>query len=182
MSDFEALDRATRPLVRRAAAELNFDAAAVAKAGPPLVLDTNAIVAALKGKLPPPVRRLVALSRIFASSVVVGEIVQGFYNLDAADPRTKAARSQIGLVLDELSRVETIVPTNDDWRLANAVLASLGRRNRFDKTKRRNLLADALIHASVRRAGACLVTANTRDFDYLEQALPGGWVLYFVQV
>lgn len=181
MSDFAALDRASGPIVRRASAGLNFDAGAVAKAGMPLVLDTNAIVAALKGKLPQPVRQLVALSRVHASSVVVGEIVQGFYNLDAADPRTKANRAQIGLVLDELARIEAIVPTHDDWRLANAVLASLGRRNRFTREKRRALLPDALIYVSIRRAGVCLVTANTNDFDFLEQALPGGRVLYFSQ-
>ncbi|MCM0018768.1 MAG: PIN domain-containing protein [Tagaea sp.] len=179
MSDFDPLDRARTPLVRRAMGDLNFDVAAVARAGLPLVLDTNAIVAALQGKLPRPVRELVALSRAFASSVVVGEITQGFYNLDAADPRTKANRAQIGLVLDELSRIETIVPTHDDWRLANAVLASLGRRRKFTKEKRRETLADALIYTSIRRAGACLVTANTRDFDLLEQALLGGRVLYF---
>jgi predicted nucleic acid-binding protein len=179
MSDFELLDRAGPPLGRRAVGDLDFDADAVRAAGLPLVLDTNAIVAALKGKLPQPVRALVALSRLFASSVVVGEITQGFYNLDPDDPRTKANRAQIGLVLDELSRIEAVVPTHDDWRLANAVLASLGRRAKFDKVRRRTLLADALIYASIRRTGACLVTANSRDFDALEQALPGGRVLYF---
>lgn len=180
MSEFEALDRASTPLSRRKTADLSFDANAVRAAGLPLVLDTNTIVAALKGKLPPPVRALVALSRALASSIVVGEITQGFHNLDPADPRTRNVRTQIGATLDELSRIETLVPTHDDWRLANAVLASLGRRAKFDRVRRRALLADALIHVSARRAGACVVTANTRDFDYLDQALPGGRVLFFV--
>lgn len=179
MSEFAALDRATTPLVRRKIADLNFDAGAVRAAGMPLVLDTNTIVAALKGKLPPPVRALVALSRALASSVVAGEITQRFHNLDPKDPRTRDVRARIGLVLEEMSRIEALVPTHDDWRLANAVLASLGRRAKFDRVRRRALLADALIHVSARHAGACVVTANTRDFDYLEQALPGGRVLYF---
>jgi hypothetical protein len=45
--------------------------------------------------------------------------------------------------------------------------------------KRREMLGDALIYVGVRRTGVALVTADIADYDYLQQALPGGQIVFF---
>lgn len=179
MSDFDHLNGLTTAITPRPSSNLNFDANAVLARQARLVLDTNAIISALKKKLPDPVRALIAQSRTVASSIVVGEMTQGMFNLKPSHPGTAAARLVIQSALQELGKIDPLTPTHEDWALANALLSALHRTNNFDKNKRREMLTDALIYVSARAAQACVVTANTTDFDLLEQALPGGQVLYF---
>lgn len=182
MSDFDRLARLNAKIARRQAAALDFDAVGVLARQATLVLDTNTIVAALKKKLPPPVRALVAQSKMLASSVVVGEMTQGLYNLAPSHPHTPAARAPLQAAMAEMAKIPALTPTHNDWELANALLSVLSRTNGFDKVKRRELLGDALLYASARAVRACVVTADISDFDLFEQALPGGQVLYFTQL
>lgn len=43
----------------------------------------------------------------------------------------------------------------------------------------RKFLNDALIFMQARRIGAEVLTANVRDFDFLDQLAPGGRVVYY---
>jgi predicted nucleic acid-binding protein len=69
-----------------------------------------------------------------------------------------------------------LVPTGEDWWLAGKVLNSLlrglksrhsGLTPKLPATEKQRIIRDVLIARTVRRAGALLVTDNTKDFKMI---------------
>lgn len=144
-----------------------------------LLLDTNAIIHGLQRRLAEPVRALIAQSPAVASSVVIGEMLQGKELLNPQDPRSAANAATIQAAVAALEALPILTPDHQDWRDAMSLLGSLGRCNRLDKPTRAAWLRDSFIYLGARKSGATLVTADLTAFDLFQQALPGGDILFF---
>lgn len=104
-------------------------------------------------------------TRIRLHAVVVMELRSGV--------RTEQhMRALDALFAPDQARGKTIVPTLDAYSHAGRVLSALALREGVN-TADSVLLADALIAASCREAGAVLVTDNVRHFAALQRHLRG---------
>lgn len=104
-------------------------------------------------------------TRIRLHAVVVMELRSGV--------RTEQQmRALDALFAPDQARGKTIVPTLDAYSHAGRVLSALALREGVNTTDS-VLLADALIAASCREAGAVLVTDNVRHFAALQRHLRG---------
>lgn len=81
-------------------------------------------------------------------------------------------RALDALFAPDQARGKTIVPTLDAYSHAGLVLSTLALREGVE-TADGVLMADALIAASCREAGAVLVTDNVRHFAALQRHLRG---------
>lgn len=126
---------------------------------------------------------------IFDASVYIGHWERGLYEEHLAAVRTAFVLRHSAVVLSELRRgartreaqrrVETLArfatiqwePTAADWWDAGALIRKIGDAHGWDTRKRRDFQNDALIALTARRHGATVVTADSRDFELLADAL-----------
>ena len=99
----------------------------------------------------------------YLSSIVLMELYAGAHR--SADQRR----------LDRFVRAfegtrRIITPSMDNYRLAGQVLAMLSRRHGFEARKMTGLSHDVLIALTARSIGATVVTANRRDFVWIQDA------------
>lgn len=104
-------------------------------------------------------------TRIRLHAVVVMELRSGV----RTEQRMRALDA---LFAPDQARGKTIVPTLDAYSHAGRVLSALALREGVNTTDS-VLIADALIAASCREAGAVLVTDNVRHFAALQRHLRG---------
>jgi predicted nucleic acid-binding protein len=98
----------------------------------------------------------------YMSSVVAMELRAGCHT--RADERT------LNSLLNPFEKTGRVIyPDHRMWLRAGAILAALGAG---DRRERYRLVNDTLIALSAISIGACVVTANRRDFEMLAQILP----------
>jgi predicted nucleic acid-binding protein len=169
----------TGPIPYRAEASLPFDPAIVTP-GATIALDTCAIIDGLKSSLPPLLQSAITQAAVVSSAVVVGELVQGHAVLNPAHPSTAKVAPIIASAIAIAEAIPLqIVPTENHWVEAQAVVATIGRCNSFTKDKRRELVMDALFYVSARDADVRIVTANVRDYDLIDQVAKNGKLLFY---
>jgi predicted nucleic acid-binding protein len=148
--------------------------------GPPLLLDTCVYVDGLEGALPPAAEDLLRTRTLIHLSLVVGELSHNFGRLDPRHPNTKAH-------LDALSGVIADIPPH---RLEDAigagVLLEAGmlsglvfRLGGFQPGQEVAALVDATLYRHALERGYTVLTRNLRDFDFLNQIVPAGRVLFY---
>jgi predicted nucleic acid-binding protein len=170
--------RAGPPPVRRHDAELPFVEKAAA-VGPPLLLDTCVYLDVLQGRSPDALDRLLGTRVSYHSAVCVAELTHAFGLLDPAHPGTRAVLAQLSATVGDIPARRIVVPDADAWGTAGALAGMLFRLGGFQAGQEKTCLNDALIHLQARKAGLMLVTRNLRDFDLLDQLLPGGRLLFY---
>lgn len=105
----------------------------------------------------------------YMSSVVAMELRIGC--------RTRTDARLLSSLLDPFERTQRVVyPDYRMWLRAGAILADL---KGADRNKKQSLVNDTLIALSAISIGACIVSANRRDFATLSRVLP---VPYFGSV
>lgn len=170
--------RWTRPLPRRARADLPFDAEAVAP-DDRIMLDATVYVDALKAPLPMPVARLLSTRVVMHSAVALGELAVAVGRLDPADPRTA---TNVAPIIDTLSQVAPamiVAPSADAWIEGMLIAGIVARVQAHPPDERRRLVNDALILLSAAETGAVLISRNVRDVDRLLQLRPDARVLLY---
>jgi len=185
--DLKASERALKPqqargpLAVRADATLRW-AASEPKAGRPLLIDTNVYIDTLQGKIPAAVDDLLRYRSIFHFAVCLAELTHAFGRLDPGNPVTKAALAAIAGTIDQdIPRHQLFAPDTDIWGKAGMLAGKALRLARIPAGQgaERKLLNDSLIYLQARKVGAAILTRNVRDFDLLEQAAPGGGVVFY---
>lgn len=134
-----------------------------------VVVDTSVYVAVLRDpsfarEFRPRYER--ELSRTYASSVVVQELLAGAW--------TVRERRQAAELYGPFERVRRLVtPSHGVWKDAGALIAVMGRRVPGLRSKLRSgLLNDILIALGARTIGARVVTRNRSDFELIRQFRP----------
>jgi predicted nucleic acid-binding protein len=126
---------------------------------------------------------------VLDTSVYIGHWERGLYEETLEKVRSAFIVRHSAVVLSELRRgartrqAERVVmrlrkiapevwePTAEDWWEAGRIVRAVGDARDWDRNKRRDFQNDALIALTARRHGACVVTANRRDFEPLARAL-----------
>lgn len=103
----------------------------------------------------------------FLSSVVLHELLVGANTVAKA----REIDERIARPLIRVNRV--ITPTHAAWVLAGTAVAQMCKLHRRDlRSVPKSLIHDFLLAASLREAGATLVTGNIADFDEIARYIP----------
>jgi predicted nucleic acid-binding protein len=168
------------PLTRRADRDLIF-AADAPLGGPPLLLDTTVYIDTLEGSTPAALDALLSQRALIHMSVAIGELSHNFGRLDPAHPNTQAALRELRQVVEAIPdhRVETAAAgTVLEAGLLAGLLCRLAGLARGAETAALN---DATIYLHALARGYAVVTRNLRDFDWLNQLVPAGRVIFYRQ-
>jgi len=183
--DLPRAERALKPQARGALAPRP-DAAlrwagGEAKAGVPLLIDTTVYLDTLQGWTTTAVDDLLRYRSIFHSAVCLAELTHAFGRLDPAHPATKRALAALAGAIDDIPRHRLFAPDTDLWGEAGMLAGKALRLGRIPprQGQERKLLNDSLIYLQARKVGAAILTRNVRDFDLLEQLVPGGAAIFY---
>jgi len=148
--------------------------------GEPMLLDTCAYIDALTDRLPPRVDALVQTRKAIHLSVVIGELSHSFGRLDPRHPATKPYLQELAGVIDDIK------PHCLDDAISAGVLLEAGilsglvfRLVGFQPGQEVAALVDATIYLHAMERGYEVLTRNVRDFDVMQQIVPGGRVLFY---
>jgi predicted nucleic acid-binding protein len=178
--DLSAALRRLRPqrsgarLTRRDVADLPMlDSAA----GPALLLDTCVYIDVLQGRAGAEVTSALSARLINHSGVSLCELTHAFGRLDPADPRTSGALRRVGAMIDAIPSHRLTTPTEaafgQSGMLAGLVMRLAG------EGEARTLQNDALLYLHAVERGLTVLTRNQRDFDFFDQLVPSGRVLFY---
>jgi hypothetical protein len=171
----------TEPLHRRGGLHFVPDDVVPTDVGP-VLLDTCVYLDGGKGKLPPGAQRVVAGSLLFHCSVCIAEMTYTFGRLDPAHPDTPATLDFISEALSKVRVYRTMAPNRDAYVEAGIITGTLVRTQGLGTPERRKLMHDVLVFLTARQIGYPVLTANTKDFDLIQQLAPDGKVIYYSPV
>jgi len=184
--DLAASLRALKPqkriarLERRRDAELRW-AEDEPRIGGALLLDTCVYLDVLQGRTPQSVDDLLASRICRHSAACLAELTHLFGRLDPAHPSTKTVLRPLRETIEDIPAHRLHAPTDATWAEAGMLAGELARLSDQPKGAgaARKFLNDALVFVQARRIGADVLTANVRDFDFLDQLAPGGRIVYY---
>jgi predicted nucleic acid-binding protein len=145
----------------------------------PVLLDTCVYVDGGKRQLPRGAQRLVAGSHLFHSSACIAELTYMLGRLDPAHPTTPQAHRLMRDILAEIRPYRTVAPSRAAYVEAGIITGTLARTQGLGPPDRRKLMLDVLIFLTARELGCPVLTANSTDFDLIQQLAPQGKVLYY---
>ncbi|HEY8744496.1 MAG TPA: hypothetical protein VIU62_15480 [Chloroflexota bacterium] len=154
----------------------------------PLLLDMMVYLDRSAGKLPRPIRELIAARQhlVYHCGVVCAELAISIGILDPADPRTPETIAAIQAHLDHMDQNRSVSPSAAAWTEAALLTGTLARTQGLaiakkvlnpdqeccQRGRRRELLLDALLYVTAIEQGMLLVSANVRHMDLLLQVRP----------
>jgi hypothetical protein len=145
--------------------------------GRELLLDTCVYIDVLQGKTSVEVDALLENRIVNHSSVALVEMTHLMGALDPADKRTGSVLKTLGRTIDDIPEHRLSAPSSrvfgEAGMLAGMVTRFSGQPHSIA------LLNDALLFLQATATGCDLLTGNRRDFDFLDQLIPGtGLILY----
>ena len=182
--DLNAALRALKPHKRTSALKRRKDEALtwvdeVPAVGTPVLLDTSVYIDVLQGRSPPALDRLISYRTCQHSAVCLSELTHAFGRLNPADPRTKPILAVIRKTVADIPAHRIAAPDTPIWGAAGILAGMLFRLGSYPAGAERKCLNDALLYLQARKAGFPILTANLRDFDFLNQLQPDGRVLFY---
>ena len=166
-------------LPRRDDVDLDFVEVA-SSVGPPLLLDTCVYIDGLEGSLPPEVESLLRARTLMHLSVVLGELSHNFGRLDPRHPRTRAHLDELAGMIAEIPLHRLDDAINAGVILEAGILSGLVMRLvGFQPGQEVAALNDATIYLHALEHGYTVLTRNIRDFDFMNQIVPPGRVLFY---
>lgn len=148
--------------------------------GPPIVLDTCVYIHTLRGKIPQSVDLLLSARTLYHSATALAELT---YRLGArlpSNPKEVAARAQLRGVIEDIPAHRVVFPSPALWGEAGILAGIRARVGGFSVEQEG--LDDALIVLQALAIGGTLLTANLRDFDILQQLVPGTHVMFYREI
>jgi predicted nucleic acid-binding protein len=172
-------ERRTRSLSRRDDGDLDF-AETAALIGPPLLLDTCVYVDDLEGSLPPQVETLLRARTLMHLSVVLAELSHNFGRLDPRHANTRRNLAELAAMIEEIPRRRLEDAISAGTVLEAGIVSGLVfRLGGFQPGQEVAALNDATIYLHALERGYTVLTRNIRDFDFMNQIVPTGRVLFY---
>jgi len=131
----------------------------------------------MQRRAPSEVKTVLSARLINHSGVSLSELTHPFGRLDPADLRTRNA----------LRRIDELIRTIPSHRLTTPSESAFGRSGMLaglvmrlaGEGEPRALQNDALLYLHALERGFTVLTRNLRDFDYFDQLMPSGRVLFY---
>ena len=154
----------TGTLAYRSRAELPYDGA-IHSADTPILIDTTVYIdAQVADRLPPAIRRRLALGPLVHSAVAVSELIANIGLLDPAHAGTPGVRAALEAVVARIPPEQIIEPGSSVWFEAAAISGILARTQGFAAADRRKLLNDAPDVPERRSEGRCAGQPQSEGF------------------
>ena len=144
-----------------------------------LLLDTCVYIDNLQNRTPPAVDNLLATRLFNHSGIALAELTHLFGRLDPRDARTEAVLGKIRAVISALPRHRLKRPSVNTLGEAGILAGLVARLAGLDQGRDYALLNDAALYLQAIEQGQTLLTRNIREFDWFDQVLPSGRVLFY---
>jgi predicted nucleic acid-binding protein len=144
-----------------------------------LVPDTNVYIMVAAGTLPTDAQRFVERALFFHCSVCLAELATGIANADSAAAGWSAMRRHYEKLFARIPATRVLTPDAPIWIEAGVIAGVLARSQGLQAHQRKECLNDALIYLTAAKAGLPVLTANTREFDLIQQLAPEGRFICF---
>jgi predicted nucleic acid-binding protein len=170
--------RETSPLRRRPSGSLSF-VSGPALAGPPLMLDTCVYIDVLQGRTPSEVDELLSMRLLNHSSVCLAELTHLFGRLEPRHEQTRVTLQRIVAAIGDIPGRRLASPGVRAFGEAGMLAGLAMRLTGRSSEERMELLNDAVLYLHALERGCTLLTRNVRDFDFFNQLVPAGQVLFY---
>jgi len=149
--------------------------------GTELLLDTCVYIDAIQDCIPAEVASLFAVRRLNHSGVALAELTHLLGRLDPKDGRTERAYNEISGVISDIRMHRLSAPSLQTLGEAGILAGLAARLAGVESRRRQALLNDAMLYLQAGEQGQTLLTRNIREFDWFDQLLPIGRVLFYRQ-
>lgn len=171
-------ERRVAPLGRRPESELPLVSEKTAGSAE-LLLDTCVYIDNLQDRLPSAVDNLLATRLSNHSGVALSELTHLFGRLDPRDARTDAVLAKIRAAISTVPPHRLTSPSIKVLGEAGILAGLVSRLAGVDSGRRQALLNDAALFLQALEQGQTLLTRNIREFDWFDQLLPTGRLLFY---
>jgi predicted nucleic acid-binding protein len=144
------------------------------KAGTRFLLDTGVYIKQAAGLLTDDQRDKLAKVEAHHCAVCLGEITAGLANRDVAHANWPRECEYWAGLFANLPKTRTYAPDAEIWAAAGVLTGTLTRIQGYQPAQRKEVLNDALIYLTALKHGIPVLTENRKDFDRLQQLVPGG--------
>lgn len=146
----------------------------------PLLLDTTVYVDALEGTLPPLVTGLLSTRTLIHHTGILAELCHLFGRLNPAHPGTAAALRELTATIADIPPHRLESTTSPAVMMEAGILNGLVfRLGGFGPGQEVAALNDATLYLHALDRGYVVLTRNIRDFDYMNQIVPTGRMLFY---
>jgi hypothetical protein len=152
-----------------------------AGAGAEFLLDTCVYIDILQRRAPLAVKNLLASRLSNHSGVALAELTHLFGRLDPRDHRTEATLDKIVGVFSGMSAHRLNAPSLTAMGDAGILAGLASRLANVEFGREQSLLNDAMLYLQAVEQGHFLLSRNIREFDWFDQLLPAGHVLFYRQ-
>jgi hypothetical protein len=127
------------------------------------------------------VDELLAARIVNHATICLAELTHLFGRLDPAHPGTKSVLLEIRGTIEDIPGHRLASPSPTAIGEAGMLAGLVARLSGADRTEGPALLNDASLYLHALERGWTILTRNIRDFDFLDQLLPAGRVLFYEQ-
>jgi predicted nucleic acid-binding protein len=147
--------------------------------GAELLLDTCVYIDNLQNRTPPAVDNLLATRLSNHSGIALSELTHLFGRLDPRDARTEAVLGKVRAAISAMPNHRLKRPSVNTLGEAGILAGLVARLAGLDQGREPALLNDAALYLQAIEQGQTLLTRNIREFDWFDQLLPSGRVLFY---
>lgn len=147
--------------------------------GGPVFLDTTIYFDVLRGRSTETLDRFLDARVCNHSAVCIAEVMAPFGRLNPSDSRSPASLAAIAKTIRDVPPHRLYAPDTETWGSAAILSGLLARLGSLPAGSERKHLNDALVFLQARKHGCAVLTANYRDFDYLNQLVPDSRILFY---
>ena len=166
------------PLKPRPESELDFIESAGSRTTK-LLYDTTVYIDILQNRFPRRGDAMLRAAEAWHSPVTEAELAATCGLLDSAHAQTRGILEQVVAVIERRPSHRTLATDSEIWREAGILSGTLARLQGYKSDQRRRVLNDALLFTTARKHGCSVLTRNVLDFEFLQQLVPSGKVLFY---
>jgi predicted nucleic acid-binding protein len=144
-----------------------------------LMLDTCVYIDVAQGRTPPDVDELLTERISNHSAICLAELTHLFGRLDPDHPETATALARLETAINRIPLRRLTSPSIRALGEAGMLAGLVARLGGLPQGRAQALLNDAILYLHAIERGCIVLTRNLREFDFFDQILPYGRVLFY---